>query len=292
MELIERVIADIRSSKHYEYSVRRIEGVLHHHRRPDLGRFSGLRYTTSNILRSSKPLCAWQMELLKEYLRHNPDVVEAANYPVNVVLVIRDEFGESGEDVLLSGFLPTHEAVEFYWLNILLCAERNDLACEAVAVVARTQMWSHVMIAMGEDCNGMRIGGYERHDPAVLNGLVQLYTHGYLKVANPRCYSAFLGMMTDPSWAARTHRVHLNWISKDLMDYQERGIRVENHVEACLDDLANEASIEFSPFEHIRSILLTHLRDKPDMTLKEFNEKFNRREIISKAACDQLMKLF
>lgn len=268
MEPLEKVIEDI--EKHLGHPSRRISKISDRRDTPSVGLSAALTFYREKILKSVTPMKLSSMMRLNDHITAHPEVIAAADYPLNIIEWIRGNLMNWDEDDLLGSYNPKQQTIELYWLCIQLCAEMHNLLPQDLGMVADIHAWCHAMVHVGEDADENTVGNVGKHTREVSEGLAQFFAHHYLKKMFSAAYfHTFVKLMEKQPPA---YHAHIHWLSEnDLKDYQELGFD-----KSIIQGTSGNTPGRINRYrrEAVRYTMLTALRKKPDLTLEEFNERF------------------
>lgn len=179
-----------------------------------------------SVSSANTPLRADLMDRLRNQLKDHPEMLEAPDYPANIIKWVEEHLGVFDDIDLLGCYLSSQPGIELYWLSIVLCARRHKWLVTELTRVVLVHEWAHALTHLGADSDGhvWQTALFDRAETALIEGLAQYWTHYNLQTAGKEnTYRVFLELMKNQP---APYRTHMAWIEKAGADmYADAGIR-------------------------------------------------------------------
>lgn len=234
--------------------------------------------------RFTQPLRPDLLLRLQNEIGRHPEMLNAEDYPKNIVKWIEDHLFDWDRGDLLGVYLPLSEAVELYWLSIVLCARRHKWAVQDLTQVVLVHEFAHACTHLGKDSDG---GSWDadifcKQTAGMIEGLAQYWTHYVLSGLLNRketLLPVFLGLM---KYQPAPYRSHMTWLEEQAQElYGQYGI-------SPVHDLETPMPFHKSICEQVRGAMIKVREGKTIPSAREFIDILDLQEV----AVTQSIELF
>ena len=162
-----------------------------------------------------KPLRADLMQRLRDQLKDVPEMLDAQDYPENVLKWIEDHLGDWETGDLLGCYCPKRQEIDLYWLSIVLSARRHDWSVPDLTRVVFIHEWAHAFTHLGADSDGQQWETTSfckacEDEGALIEGLAQYWT--YYSLRGPHDEGALRVFLRLMKLQPAPYRTHMAWI--------------------------------------------------------------------------------